>query len=88
MKTITVDGKEYECRRYTLEELEKLFDEKTLVLEDVTFEDMNIVDGILLEACDIKSKREVMNKYMSMDGVYTFWDVSPEPILIGYRKLM
>ena len=88
MKTITFNGKSYESRRYTLEELKNLFNGYVLVLEDATFEDMNLIDGILIEICETRTKREVMRKYALEEKSCTFWDLSPEPILIPYMELI
>lgn len=65
MKTIMVDGKEYECRRYTAAELEKMLDGKIVVLDDAVPVGTRPESGVLLEVCTSETKDEVALKYLS-----------------------
>ena len=80
-KTISVDGKTYECRRYTLQELQELFDGKVVVLDEAVIKNLDLVSRVLLDVCDTKTKNKVMEKYLLEGNSYTFWDFSPEPLL-------
>ena len=87
--TIVFDGKSYECKRYSYEELKIMFDGKVVVLEDPVYKDMNLVSGVLLEVCDIKEKKNLRLKYLkSSDKNFTFWDFSQTPLLISYQEVI
>ena len=89
IKTINVDGKSYECKRYSFDELKNSFDGKVVVLEDAIYKDMNLVSGILLDVCDAKEKKKLRLSYLkSSDKNFTFWDFSPTPLLVSYREVV
>ena len=89
IKTITVDGKQYERRRYDYEELKRMFDGRVVILEDAVYKNMNPVSGILLDVCNANEKRKRRLEYLkSSDKKFTFWDFTPAPILIGYKEII
>ncbi len=88
MKTITFNGNQYECKRYSLKELEEHFDGYVVVLEDAKFTDMsNISSGVLVDVFDIEQKNDMSKKYLLEGKEYTFWDLSPEPLFASYTEI-
>ncbi len=61
MGTIRNGGLFFERRRYTFEELIELFPNRVVVLADYHFDHSDLIDGVLIDVCDIKDKddREV-----------------------------
>ncbi|MBR1742437.1 MAG: hypothetical protein IJ733_11355 [Lachnospiraceae bacterium] len=89
IKTITVDDKQYECKRYTYEELSSMFYWKVVVLEDPIYKDMNLVSGILVEVGEPSEKDKLRIKCLkTKDRKLTVWSFSPAPILVGYKELV
>ena len=86
MSSININGKQYEKRRYTYDEIKKIFNGKVVVLDDACIENMNLVSGILVDAFNIEEKINRRKKYMIEGKKYTLWDLSPEPIIAGYRE--
>lgn len=86
MGTINVDGKSYSSKRYSLKELEDLFSGRVVVLKDVIFKNMNLVSGILVNVCSLEEKNDMRLKIINEGKDYTVWDLSPEPLLIGYQE--
>ncbi len=85
MKTITFNGKQYECKRYSLKELEEYFDGYVVVLEDAKFIDMsNLKNGVLVDVFDVSKKIDMRKKYLLEGKKYTLWDLSPEPLFTSH----
>lgn len=88
MKTITFNGNQYECKRYSLKELEEHFDGYVVVLEDAKFTDMsNLKNGILVDVFDVSKKIDMRKKYLLEGKEYTLWDLSPEPLFASYMEI-
>ena len=88
MRTICFNGNQYECRRYSLKELEEHFDGYIVVLEDAEFTDMsNLKDGILVDVFDVSKKIDMRKKYLLEGKKYTLWDLSPEPLFARYMEI-
>ena len=88
MKTITFNGNQYECKRYSLKELEKHFNGYIVVLEDAKFYDMsNLKNGILVDVFDISKKIDMRKRYLLEDKKYTLWDLSQEPLFASYTEI-
>ncbi len=80
MKTIVFNDKQYECRRYSLRELEENFDGYIVVLKDAKLQDMELISGELVNIINIEQKNEVRKQYLINGDNYILWDLSPEPI--------
>ena len=88
-KTITVDGLQYDCKRYSYNDLKKMFDGKVVVLKDPEYKDMNLVSGILLDVCEESEINKRRLEYLKApEKNLTLWDFSPAPILSGYRMVV
>ena len=83
MKTITFKGRQYECKRYSSEELHKMFHGYAVALENTKIKDMNLVSGVLVDVFDSDDRNIMREKYMIEGLEYSVWDLSPQPILVG-----
>ena len=88
MKTITFKDKQYECKRYSSEELHKMFHGYAVALEDTKTKDMNLVSGVLVDVFDSDDRNLMREKYLIEGLDYSVWDLSPQPILVGLRQSM
>ena len=88
MKTISFNGKQYECKRYSSEELHEMFRGYAVALEDTETKDMNLVSGVLVDVFDSYDRNLMREKYMIEGLDYSVWDLSPQPILAGFRGLV
>ena len=85
MKTITFNGNQYECKRYSLKELNKLFHGYVVVLEDVKIIDMsNISSGVLVDVFDIEQKNAKQEQHLLEGKEYFYLDLTPEPLFASY----
>ena len=87
MKTITFKGNQYECKRYSLKELEERFNGYVVVLEDANLEDMELIDGVLVDVIEVEQKMAVRKQYLLEGKKYILWDLSPEPIFASYMEI-
>ena len=85
---VIIDGKKYERRRYTYDELRELFYGKVVIVEDAVIENCNLVDGILIGACNSDEEDELAIEYNKDGYKYTFWGFCSFPVSIGYRELI
>ena len=88
MRTITFNGQQYECRRYSSEELHKMFRGYAVALEDTEVKDMNLESGILVAVFNSDDRNLMREKYLDEGLDYSVWDLSPQPILVGLRGLV
>ena len=87
METVKFNGKDYECRRYSLKELEDLFNGYVVALGEARFENMNLASGILVGVFNIEQKVSMRKKYLLEGKKYTLWDLSPEPVFASYLEI-
>ncbi len=87
MKTITFNGNQYECKRYSLKELEENFDGYVVVLEDAKLQDMELISGVLVDVITVEQKATVRKQYLLEGKKYTLWDLSPEPVFASYMEI-
>lgn len=71
--TVIVDGKEYESKRYTWEELVDMFPEKWVILDDITFDHSDIVDGILVGVCKDGEKNRIEEENVRNNKIYSYF---------------
>lgn len=85
---VIIDGKKYERRRYTYDELRELFYDKVVILKDASIKDLNLVDGILVDACNPDEEDELAVEYNKDGYKYTFWGFCSFPVNISYKELI
>ena len=88
-KKILFNGREYESRRYTLEELDKLFHGYIAIIEDPKYKNNILTSGKLIGLCDVKDKNKIRLNYMK-SGIknVTLWDLSPIPLFVGFKEVL
>ena len=88
VNSITYKGIEYECRRYTLSELEKLFNKKEFIsvaLADTEWEDMsNMKSGVLVDVFPLEEKNAKRYEYLKSGLNYDIYDFGPNIISVGF----
>ncbi|MBE5849068.1 MAG: hypothetical protein E7298_02730 [Lachnospiraceae bacterium] len=89
---ITYKGIKYECRRYTLSELEKLFNKKEFIsvaLADTEWEDMsNLKSGVLVDVFPLEEKNAKQYEYLKSELKYDVYDFGPQIIGVGLGSFM
>lgn len=92
VNSITYKGIKYECRRYTLSELYKLFSKKEFIsvaLVDTEWEDMsNLKSGVLVEIFPLEDKNTKWKEYFKKGLCYDIFDFGPEIIGVGLGSFM
>ena len=81
MQTVMFNGKEYECRRYTYNELKKLFEGYLVVLKDAVIKNLNVQSGVLVGVYEGSRKNELMKEALDNGWKYRFLDLRDAPIL-------
>lgn len=88
VNSITYKGIEYECRRYTLSELEKLFNKKEFIsvaLADTEWEDMsNLKSGVLVDVFPLEEKNAKRYEYLKSGLNYDIYDFGPNIISVRF----
>ena len=49
---------------------------------------MNLESGVLVDVFDSDDRNLMREKYMIEGLDYSVWDLSPQPILVGFRGLV
>ena len=63
--SIVVEGKIYESKRYTYDELKNMFNGKVVFVENATMKGLYPIDGILINVCKTKDKDAIAYKYLT-----------------------
>ncbi len=87
MQTIMFNGKEYECRRYTYDELEQLFDGYLVLLSDAVIDGSDVESGILVSVNKPCEKSELMLKDLKDGTDYEFLDLGYRTAFSGYFEV-
>ena len=82
--SIVFDGKPYECKRYTYEELHKILCDKVVILKDSHVDHSDLIDGILVGICNPEDEDSVAVQNMKDGKDYSYWYIGPSEIVTPY----
>lgn len=82
---IIIDGKTYEKKRYTYNELKEMFPGKVVFIEDPTMKGLYPTDGILINVCDSKQKDDYSYKYYIENRNVEKLDFTVPPMFITFQ---
>ncbi len=88
MGIIRFDGKEYECKRYTYAELERMLYNRIAVLKDAEMKGGRVLSGVLVDVCDTATKEDTREKYFTHPKEYIFVDFTQIPLVNTFTELV
>ena len=85
--SIVVEGKIYESKRYTYDELKNMFNGKVVFVENATMQGLYPIDGILINVCETKDKDDIAYKYLIEGRNVEKIDFSTMPLFSFYQGI-